>query len=570
MRRWLVLLLCALLLAGCSDLATLFISENGDEEPLAYVSPTPGRVFPEELTTATRIRARGEMVVGVRYDLPPFSYISEGGDLSGLEIDLARELARRWLDNPDAVRFQQVRSDTAIEHLTNGTVDIVLAGVPHTQGGEARADFSPPYFVNGQALLAYTESGVQGLDDLQGHAVAVVSWTDSRAALDATSPVSVTYVSQEDFFTAIEALRTRQVHVYADMRHRLVRAQELLNGTTVVGQYTWEPVALVYRHDDPFFANLVALTFQDMVLDGTRDALYARWLPDTSPPQIVLWPGDAPAPEFSASPETRSTLDVISRIRERGHLNAGYFIDRWPYSGDRADGVPTGFEVRLLERIVERWLGSREVVTFVPVTEADGVQKLEAGEVDMLVGGWVHTRERELRADFSIPVLDDGVSLFSLASDPVPVLEDLGGRPLGVVSGSAGDAAVGALSQSLGAGIATKSYPDFPSALAGLQQGEVAAILSERRPLLEVFYNQVGFFLSDVRYTYRPVAWVLPQGDSAFRDLVNLTIASLYEQGSYSDLYTLWFDDPDPRLDVWPGNPTIVLRIDLPSAPAEE
>jgi polar amino acid transport system substrate-binding protein len=387
--------------------------------------------------------------------------------------------------------------------------------------------------------------------------------------LQAHENISPTYVTYESFFDVVEALRTREIDAYADLYHRLERARRMVNGSTIVGQHTWMPVAMAYRHDDPFFRNLVELTFRDMAADGTRDALYARWLPTTSPPTPEQWPGEATTPALAASPPQRSTLDVIGRIRNRGSLSVGYFVERWPYSADRADGVPTGFEVRLVERMAELWLGSRQAANFIPVTQADAVQQLTQGELDMLVGNWVHTREAELSVDFSVTVLDDGVSLFSLAAAPIKSPEELSGQPLGVVEGSPGALALPQISQSAGVGVSSNTYPDFAAALEGLNQRQVAALLSHRRPALEILYRQVGYFITDRRTTYRPVALMLPQGDSDYRDLVNLTLMTLYANGAYPELYQLWFDDAVPDLSGWPGHPGITLRISAP-APAEE
>jgi ABC-type amino acid transport substrate-binding protein len=110
-------------------------------------------------------------------------------------------------------------------------------------------------------------------------------------------------------------------------------------------------------------------------------------------------------------------------------------------------------------------------------------------------------------------------------------------------------------------GLTSVSFPDLASAVVGLQQGQVVAIYGQRYPLLDVLYHQAGFALSDVRYTYRPVAFVLPQGDSAYHDLVNLTLSALQQDGTYGDLYHLWFDDPIPALPVWPGQPSTPLKI---------
>lgn len=318
---------------------------------------------------------------------------------------------------------------------------------------------------------------------------------------------------------------------------------------------------MAYHQDDPFFANLVTLTFQDMIVDGTRDALYARWLPGVSPPSVKMLPGNAPAPSPTETPQQLSTLDVLARIRGRGSLAVGYFTDRWPYSADRADGAPTGFEVRLAERIAERWLGSRQAVTFVPVTEIDAFTRLAQGEVDMLIGNWIHTREAELQVDLSLQIIDDGVSIFSLAAAPVADLAALGGRPAGVLAGSEGERVLPRLAQAAGVGLSTVRYADVSAAITGLQQGEVAAIVAERRALLQIQFTQPGFTTTDRRYTYRPVAIVLPQGDSVYRDLVNLTLATLQADGTYQELYSVWFDDPVPTLDVRPGHPAVPLVI---------
>ncbi len=566
MRRYLYsLVLVALLLpvvslTGCADLAQLFPEPEEEELASLYVPPTPDQPFSTNASTTARMLGRGKMIVGVRYDLEPFSYVTADSQLAGLEVDLARELARRWMGSEEAVEFQQVRSDTAYQYLSEGTVDIVLAGLVHTREAEAWADFSPPYFTDGMALLTFPDAEIQGLEDIGEKSVGTVTWTDSQEALAAAAPVTPSHKIYTNYFDVVEALRARQIDAYADQRHRLERARRDLPGAMIVGQWTSEPVAMIYRQDDPFFANLVRLTFQDMAADGTRDGLYERWLPGTSPPSIGFLSGRVPTPELTQSPQQLSDLDVLARIRDRGALAVGYYQDLWPYSGDRADGIPTGFEVRLLERVVELWLGTSDAINFVPVVdEVDALQRLERGDVDILAGNWIHTREAELRVDFSIPILDDGVGILSLAASPVAELQELSGQPVGVVAGSSAEAAVPTLSQ--GVGLSAAGYPSFEEALAGLQAGEVVAILTARRPALDVHFRQSGYAFTDRRYTYRPVAYVLPEGDSEFRDLVNLTLMSLEDRGIYQELYELWFDDPIPQLESWPGISGISLVI---------
>jgi len=553
MRRLLPLLglLGIVLLSGCSDLAGLLQTETQAEPVLTYVAPTP-EPFPAQVTTAARIRERGALIVGIRYDLEPFSFISANGELAGLEIDLAHELAQRWLGNPEAVILRQLRSDTAAQHLIEGDVDIVLAGVPHTHNNEQEIDFSPPYFINGDALLTFPDTGIRALGDVNGRTIGIVSWTDAGQRLKSAAPVTPTLTVYDNFFQVTEALRTRQIEAYADERHRLERARRLISGAEIVGPYSQVPFALGFRENDPFFANLVTLTFQDMAADGTCEALFARWLPGTPPPTLPRLPGNAPTPSIGDAPQERATADLSAAIKTRGTLRIGYLIDLWPYSANRDDGVPTGFEVRLLERVAEVWFGSREAVEMVPVTRESGLQALLAGEVDVLAGGWVQSRELELQADTSLALFDDGVSLFSLSAAPYRTLQELVGRPVGVVANSDGAAAIPQLTQLAGGPLNALSYPTRDEAVAALQRGEVVAVLAERGLVLSPLYRQAGFTLADARLTYRPVSYVLPQGDSSFRDWFNETLMQLHDNGVFREVYTTWFDDPAPAAPLWP------------------
>jgi len=55
------------------------------------------------------------------------------------------------------------------------------------------------------------------------------------------------------------------------------------------------------------------------------------------------------------------------------------------------------------------------------------------------------------------------------------------------------------------------------------------------------------------------VALVVPEGDSDFHDLVNLSLMWLQSQGIYQEVYSLWFDDAVPELESWPGLATSLV-----------
>ncbi|OQY18178.1 MAG: hypothetical protein B6I34_11130 [Anaerolineaceae bacterium 4572_32.1] len=271
------LLLAALLLTSCAG-GEAAVSPTS--APATTPLPSTPTSLPENATTGARVRARGYLVVGVRYDLQPFGYITDEGEVAGFDIDVGRELARRWLGDDQAVQFHQVRSDTAIERLQAGDVDIIIAALTHTQGGEAGADFSLPYFSDGQALLvrAADAGAISGPMSLEGRPVGVVAWEEAQYTLWEAVTFTPTLQTYSRFDEAVAAMGREEVDAVADMRHRLFWGARVIPETVITGQYTAAPLALAFPQNDPFFANLVNLTFQEMVSDGTYADLYARWI----------------------------------------------------------------------------------------------------------------------------------------------------------------------------------------------------------------------------------------------------------------------------------------------------
>jgi putative glutamine transport system substrate-binding protein len=556
----LCLLLIALLLTACvggSGTETA-VTTSPIAKPLSPV-PTP---LPGNTTTGTRIRARGHLLVGVRYDLQPFGYVTDDGQIAGFDVDLGRELARRWLGDAQAVQFRQVRSDTAIEHLQAGNVDIVIAALPHTQGWEAGADFSLPYFVDGQALLvrAADAATIAGPMNLEGHPVGLVAWDETESALRAAAPFTLTLQPYDRFDAAVAALARDEIDAVADQRHRLFWGQRMLPETTIVGQYTEVPLAFAFPQNDPFFADLVNLTFQEMVADGTCAELYARWFPEP-PPAVERWPGEQ-VPDLADAPLVTRVPDTIAVIQSRGRLTVALIPDRSPFAYIDVTGALAGYEISLVRLLAERWLGDPTAVDFVPVPVETGEEMLRTGQADLLVGALPHTRAAELALDFSLTTYVAGESLLVWAGTPISDVTSLNGQQVAVVQGSGSREVLLAAAQDAGVSLTALPRPTLESAIALLTEERVVAVAGERADLLELAYATPGLGVLPLRLTEIQLALGLPPGDSAFRDLVNMTLLAMKAEGQFDGLYAVWFDDAPPALEPWPGAPYRVLWLE--------
>jgi putative glutamine transport system substrate-binding protein len=560
------LLLIAVVLVSCTTGESTEITPTSVPSALSVLpTPTP---LPDGAKTGARIRARGHLLVGVRYDLQPFGYVTEEGEVAGLGVDMGREMARRWLGDGQAVQFRQVRSDTAVEHLQAGDVDVVITALTHTQDWEAGADFSLPYFVEGHALLvrAADAAAIGGLAGLEGRPVGVVVWSGVEDTLRAAVPFTLTLQAYDRFDAAVDALGRGEVDAVADLRHRLFWGQRLLPESAIVGQYTTAPVALAFPQNDPFFADLVNLTFQEMVADGTYADLYARWLGTEYPPPVERWPGEE-VPSLAEAPLVANAPDTVAAIESRGRLVVALVPDRFPFAYVDAEGTPGGYEVNLVQRMAARWLGDSAAADFIPVPVETGMDMLRAGQADVLVGALPHTRAAELALDFCLTTYVAGEGLLVWAGTPITEVMSLNGHQVAVVEGSGSREMMLAAAQDAGVSLTVLPQLTLEAAVALLEGGQVVAVAGERADLLGLAYVTPGLGVLPLRLTQVPLALGLPPGDSAFRDLVNLTLQAMKADGEFDGLYVAWFDDAPPALETWPGVPYRPLRLEVPVVP---
>jgi len=107
---------------------------------------------PEKSTLQT-VLARGYLIVGTGSANVPWHFKNEQGQLVGMDIDMARILAKGLFDDPTKVEFVEESADARIANLVTGKVDIVLQFMTISPARLQKVTFSAPYYVEGLGLL---------------------------------------------------------------------------------------------------------------------------------------------------------------------------------------------------------------------------------------------------------------------------------------------------------------------------------------------------------------------------------------------------------------------------------
>src|ERR687890_622267 len=112
------------------------------------------------------IQERGELVAGLKYDVPPFGLNNpQSGEVEGFDVDLAQFLADKL---GVELKTREATSDNRIPLLVDGTIDLILSTMTITEERDQEIDFSEPYYVANGDVLVPEGSDIQTLEDLNG------------------------------------------------------------------------------------------------------------------------------------------------------------------------------------------------------------------------------------------------------------------------------------------------------------------------------------------------------------------------------------------------------------------
>ena len=160
-------------------------------------------------------------------------------------------------------------------------------------------------------------------------------------------------------------------------------------------------------------------------------------------------------------------------------------------------------------------------------------QSVHDGKVDILCDPSTVTLARREIVDFSIPTYLDGAGVLSRQSAPVQRFEDLAGKRVGVLIGTTTERLLRESLRALGINATIDTVRDHRNGIDMVQDAKLDAYFADRGILAAMLRleGRPGFELSKRYFSYETYALALPRDDSAFRLLVDKTLAGLYRTG---------------------------------------
>ena len=221
------------------------------------------------------------LTVGFDQAYPPYGYVGDDGEFTGLDLELAAEVAKR---NDWELKLEPIDWDAKDTLLNSGAITCIWNGFT-MEGREDYYTFSDPYMLNAQVVVVRADSGIESFEDLAGKTV--ITQVDSAAeeVLNGDmADLTATFASLEtigDYNTAFMQLESGAVDAVAC---DLSIAQYQMAGKDTYKQLdeqlSTEHYAVGFKKGDTVLAEKVTETLKEMDEDGFVKELCDKYADD--------------------------------------------------------------------------------------------------------------------------------------------------------------------------------------------------------------------------------------------------------------------------------------------------
>ena len=116
-----------------------------------------------------KVMKRGKVVIGVKADYKPWGYRNTSGDIVGMEIDMAKDVAAAMNVKLELV---PVQSSNRMQFLEQGKIDMMIATMSDRVDRRKIVGITQPnYYTSGTNIMSPKALGLKSWEDLRGKPV---------------------------------------------------------------------------------------------------------------------------------------------------------------------------------------------------------------------------------------------------------------------------------------------------------------------------------------------------------------------------------------------------------------
>ncbi|MCE3200701.1 amino acid ABC transporter substrate-binding protein [Paenibacillus sonchi] len=159
-----LMLLTAVLVAACGNNTNNAAGNNTTAGSSA--APTAEASAPAEQNSLDAIKASGKLRIGTEGTYAPFTFHDASGKLTGFDVEIAEEVAKRLGVKPE---FFETQWDGIFAGMDAKRFDVIFNEVSITDERKVKYDFSDPYIVSKAVLIVGEKNeDIKTFADLKG------------------------------------------------------------------------------------------------------------------------------------------------------------------------------------------------------------------------------------------------------------------------------------------------------------------------------------------------------------------------------------------------------------------
>jgi len=227
--------------------------------------------------TLQDIKVKGRLIAGVNIDFPPCGFLSEKEENQGLDVDLAKILAKE-LFGKENVEFVIINGKNRIALLKSGKIDVIVASMSITEKRKKEIDLSVPYFISGHLILVPLHSKITKYQDLAGLKIATIRDSTGDCTIGELVPTAerLWFRSNSD---ALQALKDGRVEAFVQDDGLITYLEQKNPDLRIAGLQPFRPTAygLGIRKSDKEWLDFVNSILTKIEETGEYHRLLDKW-----------------------------------------------------------------------------------------------------------------------------------------------------------------------------------------------------------------------------------------------------------------------------------------------------
>jgi len=245
--------------------------------------------------TLSKIKESAAVTMGVRESSGALSYTLGDGKYVGYHIEICERVVKAIQKQLGitamTTKYQPVTSQNRIPLVQNGTVDIECGSTTNNATRQKDVSFAVTTYVEEVRIATKTSSGITGIAQLNGKKVATTTGTTSVQTLrknERAGGINFDEVygkDHADSFLLMESGRADAFVMDGQILAGLISKSKSPADFKIVGEVlSVEPIAIMFRKDDPEFKKVVDATIVGMMQSGELAKIYDKWFLQPIPP----------------------------------------------------------------------------------------------------------------------------------------------------------------------------------------------------------------------------------------------------------------------------------------------